>query len=38
MAIDRIDWNGESAEQAGFPYENGGTHMGIYLAWMICHH
>lgn len=24
MAIDRIDWHGESAEQAGFPYENGG--------------
>ena len=35
MAIDRIDWYGESAEQAGFPYENGGTHIGIYLAWII---
>jgi hypothetical protein len=35
MAIDRIDWHGESAEQAGFPYENGGTHIGIYLAWII---
>ncbi len=38
MAIDRIDWHGESAEQAGFPNENGGTHIGIYLAWMINHH
>lgn len=35
MAIDRIDWHGESAEQTGFPYENGGTHIGIYLAWII---
>lgn len=35
MAIDRIDWHGESAEQVGFPYENGGTHIGIYLAWII---
>lgn len=35
MAIDRIDWHGESVEQAGFPYENGGTHIGIYLAWII---
>jgi hypothetical protein len=35
MAIDRIDWHGESAEQAGFLYENGGTHIGIYLAWII---
>lgn len=32
MAIDRINWHGESAEKAGFPYENGGTHIGIFLA------
>jgi len=38
MAIDRIDWHSESAEQAGFPYENGGTHIGIYLAWAINNH
>ncbi|RZG43071.1 DUF7832 domain-containing protein [Acinetobacter wuhouensis] len=38
MAIDRIDWHAESAEQAGFPYENGGTHIGIYLAWIINNH
>ena len=38
MAIDRIDWHGESAEEAGFPNENGGTHIGIYLAWIIQHH
>lgn len=38
MAIDRIDWHGESVEQAGFPYENGGTHIGIFLAWAIINH
>ena len=38
MAIDRIDWHGESAETADFPYENGGTHIGIYLAWIINNH
>ena len=38
MAIDRIDWNGEWAEWVGFPYENGGTHIGIYLAWIINNH
>ena len=31
MAIDRIDWHAESAEKAGLSYENGGTHIGIYL-------
>lgn len=38
MAIDRIDWHAESAEKAGFPYENGGTHIGIYLTWIIHNH
>lgn len=38
MAIDRIDWHAESAEQAGFPYKNGGTHIGMYMAWIINHH
>ena len=38
MTIDRIDWHGEWAENHGFPYENGGTHIGMYLAWIIQHH
>lgn len=29
MAINRTDWQAESTEKAGFPYEHAGTHLGI---------
>lgn len=38
MAIDRLDWHAETVEEADLPYENSGTHIGMYLAWMIMHH
>lgn len=38
MAIDRVDWHAESAEKAGFPYENGGTHIAFFLTWVIMNH
>lgn len=38
MAIDRVDWHAESAERKGYSYENGRTHIGFYLAWMIMNH
>jgi len=33
--IDRADWHYGGNYPAGLPPENGGTHIGIYLAWMI---
>ncbi|MBS1914336.1 MAG: hypothetical protein JST22_20265 [Bacteroidetes bacterium] len=35
MAIDRADWHYGGDYPAGLPPENGGTHIGIYLAWII---
>ena len=35
MAIDRIDWHYGGDFPKGLPNENGGTHIGIYLAWII---
>jgi hypothetical protein len=33
--IDRADWHYGGNYPAGLPPENGGTHIGIYLAWII---
>jgi len=35
MAIDRIDWHYSSDFPENLPDENGGTHIGMYLAWII---
>lgn len=35
MAIDRMDWHYGGDFPKGLPEENGGTHIGIYLAWII---
>ena len=35
MAIDRIDWHSGGNFPEGLPHENGGTHIGIYLAWIL---
>lgn len=36
--IDRADWHYGGDYPAGLPPENGGTHIGIYLAWIIHRH
>jgi hypothetical protein len=33
--IDRADWHYGGQFPAGLPQENGGTHIGMYLAWII---
>jgi hypothetical protein len=33
--IDRADWHYGGDFPSGLPPENGGTHIGIYLAWII---
>jgi hypothetical protein len=33
--IDRADWHYGGNYPSGLPQENGGTHIGIYLAWII---
>lgn len=33
--IDRADWHYGGNYPSGLPPENGGTHIGIYLAWII---
>jgi len=33
MAIDRMDWHYEGDYPQDLPAENGGTHIGLYLAW-----
>ena len=33
--IDRADWHYGGNYPSGMPPENGGTHIGIYLAWVI---
>ena len=35
MAIDRMDWHYGGDFPEGLPPENGGTHIGLYLAWII---
>lgn len=35
MAIDRIDWHSDGDFPDDLPEENGGTHIGMYLAWII---
>ncbi len=35
MAIDRADWHSGGELPDDLPPENGGTHIGIFLAWMI---
>jgi hypothetical protein len=38
MAFDRTDWHNGSADYpADLPPENGGTHIGMFLAWIILH-
>lgn len=34
-SIDRADWHYEGDFPEGLPEENGGTHIGMYLSWMI---
>ena|SRR5215831_191433 len=33
--IDRADWHYGGDFPEGLPHENGGTHIGVYLAWVI---
>jgi hypothetical protein len=35
MAIDRADWHSDGDFPAELPPENGGTHIGLFLAWII---
>lgn len=35
MAIDRADWHSGGDYPADLPPENGGTHIGMFLAWAI---
>jgi len=35
MSYDRADWHYGGDFPAGLPRENGGTHIGIFLAWAI---
>ncbi len=35
MAIDRMDWHYESVEDLNLPAENAGTHIGMFLTWII---
>ena len=35
MAIDRADWHSGGNFPADLPPENGGTHIGMFLAWII---
>jgi hypothetical protein len=37
-SIDRADWHYGGNYPPGLPSENGGTHIGIYLAWIIHRH
>lgn len=34
MAFDKMDWHAVTFPDS-IPYENAGTHIGIYLAWLI---
>jgi hypothetical protein len=35
MAYDRADWHSGGNYPEGLPPENGGTHIGMFLAWVI---
>src|SRR5262245_60012232 len=35
MSYDRADWHSEGDYPADLPEENGGTHIGMFLAWAI---
>lgn len=35
MAIDRADWHSGGDFPTGLPPENGGTHIGMFLTWII---
>lgn len=35
MSIDRMDWHYDGDYPNNLPKENSGTHIGIYLAWII---
>jgi len=35
MAIDRMDWHADGEYPEDLPEENAGTHIGMYLAWII---
>ncbi len=37
MAYDRADWHSGGKFPADLPPENGGTHIGLFLAWAINH-
>lgn len=37
MKFDDLDYHAGEAEEAGYPAENGFTHIGLYLAWLIRH-
>ena len=37
MAYDRADWHYGGDYPAELPPENGGTHIGMFLAWVILH-
>ena len=37
MTYDRTDWHSGGDYPDDLPPENGGTHIGIYLAWAILH-
>ena len=38
MSYDRADWHYGGDYPKDMPPENGGTHIGIFLAWAIIHH
>lgn len=38
MAYDRADWHYGGDYPDDLPPENGGTHIGMFLAWAIIHH
>ncbi|MDE9557133.1 hypothetical protein KKJ06_17315 [Xenorhabdus bovienii] len=38
MYIDRMDYYHDQTQQEKLPYENSGTHIGFFLAWIIHHH
>ena len=37
MAIDKADWHSGGEFPANLPPENGGTHIGMFVAWAILH-
>ena len=34
MAFDKMDWHAVTFTDS-IPYENAGTHIGMYLAWLV---